>query len=445
MPTTPVRAFKRLLPRGLFGRSLIIIVAPMVMLQAIVTYAFFVRHYDIVTRHMAQGAAADVTYLVALKEERPWDKTHANMLDLAARTFGYQASFSTGDHLNAPYARFMPVFTNAMNAVFANHFGESYHFTSRRIDKYVDLKVQLNDGVLRIMIPQDRLIASNADIFILWMVGSSLVLIAVAILFLRNQVRPIERLAYAAEAFGKGQSVPGFKPYGATEVRRAAQAFLTMRSRIERYVQQRTEMLAGVSHDLKTPLTRLRLQLAMLDDGVDTTPMREDLREMEHMLDEYLEFARGEGGEDAESADVSEIVKEAAAAAVRARPDKAARLSVDAHENISLPVRRNALRRCAANLIDNALKHGAQVSVSLAHTARFVEIFVDDDGPGIPTDRREEAFRPFHRLDQGRNLQTGGVGLGLAIARDIARAHGGDLILDKSAMGGLRAAIRLPM
>jgi two-component system osmolarity sensor histidine kinase EnvZ len=183
----------------------------------------------------------------------------------------------------------------------------------------------------------------------------------------------------------------------------------------------------------------------MLDDGVDTTPMREDLREMEHMLDEYLEFARGEGGEDAESADVSEIVKEAAAAAVRARPDKAARLSVDAHENISLPVRRNALRRCAANLIDNALKHGAQVSVSLAHTARFVEIFVDDDGPGIPTDRREEAFRPFHRLDQGRNLQTGGVGLGLAIARDIARAHGGDLILDKSAMGGLRAAIRLPM
>lgn len=445
MRTTPARALKRLLPRGLFGRSLIIIVAPMVMLLGIVTYAFFVKHYDIVTRHMAQGVAADVTYLIALKEERPWDKTHASMLDFAARTFGYQASFSAGDHLNGPYARFMPVFTNAMNAVFANHFGESYHFTSQRIDKYVDLKVQLNDGVLRIMIPQDRLIATNADIFILWMVGSSLVLIAVAILFLRNQVRPIERLAYAAEAFGKGQAVPGFKPYGATEVRRAAQAFLTMRSRIERYVQQRTEMLAGVSHDLKTPLTRLKLQLAMFDESVDTAPLHEDLREMEHMLDEYLEFARGEGGEDAEPADVSEIVKEAAASAVRARPDKAARLSVNARESISLPVRRHALKRCAANLIDNALKHGARVSVSLARNARFVEIFVDDDGPGIPADRREEAFRPFHRLDQGRNLQTGGVGLGLAIARDIARAHGGDLILDKSAMGGLRAAIRLPM
>ncbi len=445
MAFKPMRTIRRLLPRGLFGRSLIIIVAPMLMLQGVMTYAFFERHYAIVTRHMAEGVANDVGYLITVREARPADKARAAMLDQAARSFGYQVTFSPGDHLVAPYSRFTSVFTDAVNAVFARQFGETYHFTSRHIGKYVDVKVQLKDGVLRIMIPHDLLIASNADIFILWMVGSSLVLIAVAILFLRNQIKPIERLAFAAEAFGKGQSVPGFKPYGATEVRRAAQAFLTMRGRIERYVQQRTEMLAGVSHDLKTPLTRLKLQLAMLDEGVDNAALREDVAEMERMLDEYLQFARGETGEEAEAADLSEVVKEAVAAAVRVRTDRAARLKVDAPESFTLPVKRNALKRCAANLIDNALKHGEHVRVTLARNGHFVEIVVDDDGPGIPEERREEAFRPFHRLDQGRNLQTGGVGLGLAIARDIARAHGGELTLDESAMGGLRAAVRLPV
>jgi len=445
MAFRPLRSLRSLLPRGLFGRSLIIIVAPMVMLQGVVTYAFFVRHYDIVTRHMAQGVAADVAYLIALKEMPPSGKERPAGLDMAARAFGYQVSFSPGEKLAAPYARFTSVFTTAVNGVFERQFGETYHFTSRHIDRYVDLKVQLKDGVLRILSPHDKLIASNADIFILWMVGSSLVLIAVAILFLRNQVKPIERLAYAAEAFGKGRSVTGFKPYGATEVRSAAQAFLTMRERIERYLQQRTEMLAGVSHDLKTPLTRLKLQLAMLDGGIDTAPMREDVAEMEHMLDEYLEFARGEGGEESETADISEIVREAATAALRARGGGAERLKVDAPPDILLAVKRNALKRCATNLIDNALKHGAHVEVTLARNGHAVEILVDDDGPGIPEARREEAFRPFHRLDQGRNLQKGGVGLGLAIARDIARAHGGELTLGESATGGLRAAIRLPV
>ena len=443
MATKPTRALRRLLPRGLFGRSLIIIVAPMVMLQGIVTYAFFVRHYDIVTRHMAWGVTADVAYLITLKESRPGSDENDPQLKMAARSLGYQITFTPGARLAAPYKSFTSVFTNAMNAAFEGRFGETYPFTSRHLGRFVDLRVQLHDGILRVMIPHDRLIASNADIFILWMVGSSLVLIAVAILFLRNQVKPIERLARAAEAFGKGQAVPGYKPYGATEVRRAAQAFLTMRERIERYLQQRTEMLAGVSHDLKTPLTRLRLQLAMMDEA-SAAPLREDIREMEHMLDEYLDFARGEGSEEPLAADLSDIVTEAADAAGRARADSRERMNVDAPRGITLVVKRNALKRCATNLIDNALKHGRRVAVSLARNGNVVEIFVDDDGPGIPPERREEAFRPFHRLDQGRNLQAGGVGLGLAIARDIARAHGGDLVLDQSTLGGLRAAILLP-
>jgi two-component system osmolarity sensor histidine kinase EnvZ len=432
-------------PRGLFGRSLIIVVAPMVVLQGIVTYAFFVRHYDIVTRHMAHSVAGDIAFLTDIEESYPAGPTRARLLGMAAHSLGFRISLVRGARLGMPYLHSSSDLKRAMDAVFAARLGAAHPFTSNAVGYAVDLSVQVNDGVLKIEIPRDQVVASNADIFILWMVGSSLVLIAVAILFLRNQVKPIERLAAAADAFGKGRAVPDFKPSGATEVRKAAQAFLTMRARIERYVQQRTEMLAGVSHDLKTPLTRLRLQLAMMGDGVDTASPLQDVREMEHMLDEYLQFARGDPGEDAEAADLGEVVTEAALAAANARAAGVERIHIDVPAGIWLAVKRNALKRCATNLIDNALKHGSRVDVALAQNSRFIEILIDDDGPGIPEERREEAFRPFHRLDEGRNLQTGGVGLGLAIARDIARAHGGELTLGASRLGGLRAAVRLPV
>jgi two-component system osmolarity sensor histidine kinase EnvZ len=277
------------------------------------------------------------------------------------------------------------------------------------------------------------------------MVGSALILLCVAILFLRNQVRPIERLARASEMFGKGRPVPDFKPYGATEVRRAAQAFITMRERIERHVTQRTEMLAGVSHDLKTPLTRMKLALAMMQDDADTRAFKADIAEMEHMLDDYLAFARGEGGEESEETDLSEMVRDTAAAAAKARAADDDRLTVTAPDHVILSVKKAALRRCLTNLVDNALKASRHVAVTLQPGERHTQIVVEDDGPGIPENRREEAFRPFHRLDQGRNLQSGGSGLGLAIARDIARAHGGDITLDKSSLGGLKATIRLPV
>jgi two-component system, OmpR family, osmolarity sensor histidine kinase EnvZ len=275
------------------------------------------------------------------------------------------------------------------------------------------------------------------------MVVSALILVGIAIIFLRNQVRPIERLARAADSFGKGRAVPDFKPYGATEVRRAAQAFITMRERIERHISQRTEMLAGVSHDLKTPLTRLKLALAMLPDDADIRPMRADIAEMQHMLDEYLAFARGEGGEESQTIDLSELVRDTATAAAKARQRDG--VIINAPHHVMVSVKRAGLRRVIANLIDNALKHAAHVIVTLTQDERLVEIAIEDDGPGIPEARREEAFRPFHRLDQGRNLQTGGSGLGLAIARDIARAHGGDIVLGQSAAGGLKATVRLPV
>lgn len=440
----PGRFIKRFLPRGLFGRSLIIIVAPMVILQGIVTYVFFERDLDTTTRRMARDVAADVALLAALEDSTP-TLERDGLRALSARELRYKITFRDGAMLAPPTQPSTSTIDKALDDILASSMGPKRLFQTSRVANDFDIKVNVKDGVLDILVPRDRVTVSQPDIFILWMVGSALILLAVAILFLRNQVRPIERLARAAEMFGKGRPVPDFKPYGATEVRRAAQAFITMRERIERHVTQRTEMLAGVSHDLKTPLTRMKLALAMMHDDADTRAFKDDIAEMEHMLDDYLAFARGEGGEEAEEADLGELVRDTATAAAKARAVADDRLTISAPEHLILSVKKVALRRCLTNLVDNAFKAGRHVAISLTRGERHALIVVEDDGPGIPEDRREEAFRPFHRLDQGRNLQKGGSGLGLAIARDIARAHGGDITLDESVMGGLKAIIRLPI
>jgi two-component system osmolarity sensor histidine kinase EnvZ len=440
----PWRFVKGFLPRGLFWRSLLIIVTPMILLLGIASYVFFERHFDETTRRMARDVAADVAFMINVEDSYP-DKERAALRDREKRVMQYDISFDRGAMIPAAARKHrLTSLDVALMDVMTETIGEHRPFTTVHVGTEIELRVQVHDGVLQIVVPHERLSASSADIFILWMVGSAIFLVAVAVLFLRNQVRPIEALAYAAENFGKGRTVTDYKPYGAAEVRRAAQAFITMRNRIERHVQQRTEMLAGVSHDLKTPLSRMKLQLAMMGETPDIKAMRADIVDMEHMLDAYLEFARGEGGEQALTTDLGELVRDAASAAANARRAGAERVSITMPEHIEVSVKRQALRRCATNLIDNALKHGRQVKVSATRDERFIRIIVDDDGPGIAPDRREEAFRPFHRLDEGRNLKAGGVGLGLAIARDLARGHGGDVLLDTSPQGGLRATIRLP-
>jgi two-component system osmolarity sensor histidine kinase EnvZ len=361
---------------------------------------------------------------------------------LAERQLHYRIRFLPGQNLAPFRGKLTSTIDVALDDILEQRIGKDRDFRTARIGDDFEIKVDVRDGVLAVLVPRDRVTVSKPDIFILWMVGSSLLLMGIAILFLRNQVRPIERLARAADSFGKGRAVPDFKPYGATEVRRAAQAFITMRERLERHVTQRTEMLAGVSHDLKTPLTRLKLALALLFDDTDTKSMRADIAEMEHMLDEYLAFARGEEGEESVATDLGALVRDAAEAASRAGQQTVA---VTGPVHVQVSVKRAALRRCLTNLIDNAIKHGSKVAVTLTQDERLAEIAVEDNGPGIPDGRREEAFRPFHRLDEGRNLQSGGSGLGLAIARDIARAHGGDIVLGKSPMGGLKATVRLPV
>jgi two-component system osmolarity sensor histidine kinase EnvZ len=443
-PLHPLRALKRFLPRRLFGRSLMIIVIPMLLLQAIVTIVFFDRHYRITTATMTRGVVNDIAYMVLIENSLPPGGERDRQRQTAATTFGYMAEFRAGERLARTVSEPSTVLDRQLAENMGTLIAENVTFDTESSPDFVDVRLQLKDGVLRLVMPRTRLTASSADIFVIWMIGSSLVLMAIAVVFLRNQIKPIERLAHAAEEFGKGREVPDFKPYGATEVRRAASAFIQMRERIDRYVQQRTEMLAGISHDLKTPLTRIRLALAMMKEDADTEAMKGDIAEMERMLNEYLDFARGEGGEVSELGDLFVLVTEATADVTRAH-DAASRIRIVSGEPLTVAVKRHALKRCLVNLIDNALKYGHRVEVRVVRLGRRAEIAIDDDGPGIPQDRREEVFRPFHRLDEGRNLQSGGVGLGLSIARDIARGHGGDVTLGDSPLGGLRAILRLPL
>ena len=304
----------------------------------------------------------------------------------------------------------------------------------------VQIKVQLADGVLTVDVPRNRLYSSTTYIFVMWMVGSSLVLLAVATVFLRNQVKSLRRLAAAAEGFGKGRPVPFFKVEGAVEIRQAAIAFLTMRDRIQRQIRQRTQMLAGVSHDLRTPLTRMKLALELLGDDPAVEELKSDVSEMERMVHGYLDFVRGEGAEAPVETDISLLLDDIAAAMRR----EGTPLSVAGPPEYVIPVRPNALKRCLGNLIGNARRHGHHVWLSGVVVADGIDILVDDDGPGIAPTDRDRVFRAFIRLDPSRNPATGGVGLGLTIARDVARSHGGDVRLEDSPHGGLRARVHLP-
>ena len=299
---------------------------------------------------------------------------------------------------------------------------------------------RLGDGLLLTHVPFSRLYTPTTYIFILWMGGSSLILLGVAGIFLRNQVRSLRRLAAAADGFGKGRPVVFTKVEGALEVRQAAAAFIRMRDRIERQIRQRTEMLAGVSHDLRTPLTRMKLALALIGDDAVAAELNSDVAEMERLVNSYLDFARGEGTEIPVETDIGLLIEDIAAAARR----DGTPLTVVPGPELILPVRPNALRRCLGNLIANARRYGKHVWLSTAPADDGVDILIDDDGPGIPERERERVFRPFIRLDASRNQATGGVGLGLTIARDMARSHGGDIRLETSPFGGLRARIHLP-
>jgi len=436
------RWLKRQMPKTLFGRSLLIIVLPVAVMQIAVTYVFFDNHWQTVTSRLSEGLAGDVAWAVESYEEDPSATAFAKLSKRAEDSMGLSVALQPGRSLplSRRYSLFAPI-DRSMQTALADRLDQPFWFDTTRYPAYVDIRVAVPGGVMRVLAPRDRAFATQGSIFVLWMTVATVLLTAIAILFIRNQVRAIERLANAAEAFGRGLDEPAFKPHGAKEVRRAATAFLDMRGRIQRHIDQRTTLLASVSHDLRTPLTRLKLALALNEPTSRNEAMKRDLAEMEHMIDDYLAFARGEGGEAVERVHLRDLIQEVSEGALRA----GAKVGVDADPELTALVRPNALKRALANLVMNAAVHGERVEL----TARLrpqggVEILVDDDGPGIAEDHYEDAFKAFGRLDEARNQNTKGVGLGLAIARDVARGHGGDITLARSPLGGLRAVVRLP-
>jgi len=441
----PLRGLKRMVPATLFARSMLIMMTPVVLAQAIATFVFYDRHWDTMTNRLANAVAGEIALVIEQMSRDGDEKAREETLSMAARHTDILFTWTGGEVLDDPPARLYSGLEETLGQALDDRVRRPWRINSNVAHKWIEIRVQMPDGVLSVLSPERRLYSFTSYLFIIWMLGSSLVLFSIATLFMRNQIRPIRRLAVAADAFGKGRDISDFRPEGALEVRQAARAFLLMRDRIRRQISQRTEMLAGVSHDLRTPLTRMKLQLAMMPDMAEVEEIKADVAEMQVMIDGYLSFARGDGEEEERQVDLSLLLAEIAGNARR----EGARLTLDPMvtqgEAVILPLRLLSLRRCLTNLIGNAARYGRHVWLSLERRGSFVEILIDDDGPGIPEDQREAVFRPFHRLEPSRNQKTGGVGLGLTIARDIARRHGGDILLRDSPQKGLRAVVRLPL
>ncbi|HEY7549619.1 MAG TPA: ATP-binding protein [Hyphomicrobiaceae bacterium] len=436
-----------LAPKGLYARALIIIIAPIVLLESVVAFTFMERHWNQVTRRLSEATARNIGALVDLYVARAYSDDN-RLVDLAQKRFGLTLTIlEPGDLPKGGQPKpFFDLLDRALSEEIAQHLKQRpFWLDTVGQSRHIEIRVKMDNAILRITAPRAMAYASNSHIFLVWMVGTSVVLLTVAILFLRNQIRPILRLAEAADDIGKGRPVPqDFRPRGAREVRQAAQAFLEMRDRIRQHVEQRTTMLAGVGHDLRTVLTRFKLELALLGDRPEAAALRNDVNEMQRMLEDYLAFAKGDGGEEAEPTSVGELLEEVNEEALHYGTPIELRIRQPSSDLV-LPLKRQAFKRAITNLVTNATRYGDYVVIRAIADKEWLRIDVDDDGPGIPPAERDNVFRPFYRLGNGRNQDTGNTGLGLAIARDIARSHGGDIALSESSMGGLRATVRLPL
>lgn len=438
---------KSYLPRSLLPRAILILIVPLIGLQLVVAVVFVQRHFEGVTRQMTRNIAREIAVAQQVIDTSPTGAIAQLRLDNLSRPLGIELTLDPDVEVSGPNSRLWydlsgRALTQEMNALLGNALRVDLTANLRQ----VEAQLQTEKGRLTAIIPRSRVTASNPHQLLVLMIVTALVLTAIAILFLRNQLRPILQLADAADAFGKGRSVP-FRPAGAEEVRRAGAAFLSMRARIERAIEQRTLMLSGVSHDLRTPLTRMKLSLALAEDQLpEAREIGRDLDDMERMLNAFLAFARGDQMEETKRVDLPALVADIAEQARRAGITLETDVQIEAGDPPEVMLREAAIRRALMNLITNAAWHGNRVRLSLRVAPRAVLFSVEDDGPGVPEDRREEVMRPFTRLDTARNQNRGGgAGLGLAIAQDVARSHGGALELSDSAdLGGLRCVLRLP-
>jgi two-component system osmolarity sensor histidine kinase EnvZ len=433
------------MPKGLYARALIIIIAPIVVLEGVIAFVFMERHWQNVTRRLSETTARDIAALIDFYEGSKPEK-YDEIIRIARERLNLSMQILPQGEL--PEARQKPFFDlldRALSREISRQVKRPFWVDTVGQSRHVEIRVQNPDSILRFLAVRTQTYASNSHIFLLWMVGSSVILLTVAILFLRNQIRPILRLGEAADAFGKGRPVPDdFQVRGAREVRQAAAAFIEMRNRIRQHVEQRTTMLAGVSHDLRTVLTRFKLELAFMGEGPEVASLKADVDEMAHMLEDYLAFARGDGGEEAKPTNLTHLLEEVH------EESKVYGTSIELklrrrRGDIVLPLKRNAFKRAITNLVSNAVRYGDQIVIRAATEGQWLRVEVDDNGPGIPASERANVFRPFYRIDRSRNQDEGNSGLGLAIARDIAKSHGGDITLGQSSMGGLRAIISVPL
>ena len=428
------RASKRFLPRSLFGRLMLIMLVPLLVLNGVALQIFYGSHLDLVSRRLSGAVAGEIGAIIDAMDR--WPSRQAWLLAEAHTRFDLDMHFHPGATLVPRRgANILGPADDDLRRALTSRLHREFNMDWTSDPRQVLLHIQLAHGVLDVKAPRKRLDTGTIYLFLLWLVGVAAVMFGIAAWFVRRQVRAIGRLARAAEAFGLGEDPGLIKPEGAVEVRRAATAYNRMQERIRRFLAQRTEMLAGVSHDLRTPLTRLRLNLAMLPSHPDIPGMETDLDEMERMIDGYLAFARGERLEQATLVPLVPLLQDLSEGARRAGIP----ITLVPPPAAELRLRQDAMRRAIANLIDNAGKHAHHVRLSAELSARAAWILVDDDGPGIPPDQREGVFRPFE------SGAAGGTGLGLTIARDIIRAHGGEIMLEDSPMGGLRARVRLPL
>ena len=429
---------KNILPKRLFYRSLIIVATPMILLQIIITVVFFDSLWIKANKGMTRSLVSEIHTLYDVYVGPDMEQKQT-IIDLYNKNFDFVISFKSESFPKTLEERWYSPMDRSLRRELKSTFGTRYWFDTTTYKEVVELRIKYQNGFLQIFFPKHKIAPSSVRIFALWITLPGLLLIMIAIVFLKNQTRPIVNLAKAAEKFGKGEFIKEFRPSGAREIRQAAYEFDKMRKRITIQLNQRSEMLSGISHDLRTPLTRLKLQLALLKQQDLAKKMSDDIEEMERMLNEYLEFAKYQKNEETETVSLNNIIKDI----TKKYENKKINFSIE--ENLEINVRPNSIKRCLVNLMDNGLSYGKKVEIFAKKTANNIIIFVDDDGPGIPEKEYQNVIKPFYRIDKSRGQNKSGVGLGLSIANDIIRSHGGNISLNKSPLQGLRVKISLPL
>ncbi len=430
---------KKILPKRLFYRALLIVAIPVLVLQLVITIVFFDSLWIKTNKGMTRTLVNEIsTFIEAYASEQ---ENKQELLDLFSIFLDLNIELTNNEKLqNTDTERWFSPIDRTLRRELKSKFGlDEYWFDTTSYKELIDLRIKYEDSYFKFLVPKDRVASSSARIFALWITVPAIIMVIISLIFLKNQTRPITNLARAAERFGKGENIEEFKPSGALEIRQAGHEFDKMRKRIERHLNQRTEMLSGISHDLRTPLTRMKLQLAFIKDKETVNKLTEDINEMEKMLNEYLQFTSSSYVETDEMFNLSELIS------VVIEKYNNENISQNLKPRIYFNGRKNLINRCLNNLIDNSLKYANKVEISLNKKNTNLFIIIDDDGPGIPKDEYENVFKPFYKIDKGRADSKSSVGLGLSISSDIIKSHGGNIMLEKSKMDGLRVKIFLPV